>query len=67
MSRARIQKKEKERKGKEKKQYIYYTKNMSLVSVIKPLASSKCLDWLFIKEIVGFALWPAPVKRILIV
>jgi len=51
--------KKKEKKGKEKKQKeIYSTMNMSLVSIIKPLASSKCLDWLSIKEIVGFALWP---------
>jgi hypothetical protein len=27
------------------------------VSRIKPLVSSKGLDWLFIKEKVGFALW----------
>jgi hypothetical protein len=38
------------------------TKKSSLVSFgvsrIKPLVSSKRLDWLFIKEKVGFALWP---------
>ena len=28
------------------------------VSRIKPLISSKRLDWLFFKEKVGFALWP---------
>jgi len=64
MSRARVQKKkEMERKGKEtKKKYIYiyiYILNHEHVFGIcnKPLASSKCLDWLSIKEIVGFAIW----------
>jgi hypothetical protein len=53
-------KKKKKWKGKEKKQKIYiYILNHEHVFGIcnKPLASSKCLDWLSIKEIVGFAIW----------
>jgi hypothetical protein len=29
-----------------------------MISMIKPLRAFKLLDWLFIKEEFGFALWP---------
>jgi hypothetical protein len=48
-----------ERKGKETKNiYIYILNHEHVFGICnKPLASSKCLDWLSIKEIVGFAIW----------